>query len=267
MEKDSGEFVACYPGRDFPSVSVTGAFCEQKCSHCQGRHLSGMVPADVIGSIPRLVGKEGILVSGGCDASGVVPLRDRVEEIAEASRKGQVNIHIGFSDYETIQALVDAGVHRFSVDIHQDPDVISKVLNLNRSPEEYANLLRSIRDAGGVAIPHLTLGFGNDDFMRSAFLIAEMGFRNVVLLTIVLGSGDFDYPDEDAVVDAVRFLMNLGLSVTLGCMRDRRMRSLEQRLLDVGVTRMANPSKETVALAESKGMRLIVEYRCCCIGL
>ena len=70
MEEGGAEFVACYPGRDFPSVSVTGVSCLQMCAHCRGRHLAGMLPADGAGSIPGLVGKEGVLISGGCDRDG-----------------------------------------------------------------------------------------------------------------------------------------------------------------------------------------------------
>lgn len=264
---DRNTFTACYPGWDFPAVSVTGGRCVQMCSHCRGKHLSGMVSAEASGSIPSLSGRNGVLVSGGCLENGEVPLSDRIAEIEEAAVNGGVNVHAGFADRKTIEALVAAGVDRFSVDIHQDPDVISNVLNLERSPSDYGRLLEEIRDAGGTAVPHLTLGFGERDFRESAELVRGLGFREIVLLTLVPGSGEFTYPSEEETVSAASYLMGLGLSVTLGCMRDRGMRGLEEKLLRLGIVRMANPSAETLHKAEAMGLSVDVDRRCCCMGL
>ncbi|RLE50075.1 MAG: hypothetical protein DRJ33_07710 [Candidatus Methanomethylicota archaeon] len=64
----------------FASISITGSRCELLCKHCQGHYLSQMIPAETpekfLAVIEKLAKKDvkGILVSGGFDRSGKLPL-------------------------------------------------------------------------------------------------------------------------------------------------------------------------------------------------
>ena len=102
-------------GRTFPSVSVTGTECGQMCAHCKGRFLKGMIDAraaSVSDIADALVaeGAAGMLISGGCDANGTVPVMKELEHIRYAARRGlRINVHTGFIGKEDAERLVGAG--------------------------------------------------------------------------------------------------------------------------------------------------------------
>ena len=277
MEVKKERLVMCMPGKEFPAVSVTGIHCDEMCEHCMGVYLKGMIPVingkELLNVARKLQEKKGtgILISGGCDVNGVVPLEGLTEEIRAIIDMGLlINVHAGFVNKEEIEKLVFAGVRRFSVDIHQDPGVISYVLHLQRDPKDYSKLIDLILEAGGIPIPHLTVGFGTNDLYSSARLIKEKGLINVVLLALIPTKGtamEESFLTEDAVLSAVDMLMKLGLNVTFGCMRDRNYRNLEIRCIEKGVRRIANPSKETMSWARSEGFEIIEEHQCCCMSI
>ncbi|MFA6710370.1 MAG: hypothetical protein WC067_01250 [Candidatus Methanomethylophilaceae archaeon] len=277
MEVEKRRLVACMPGKEFPSISVTGAHCDEMCEHCMGVHLQKMIPVhdgkELMTVAEKLSEKKctGMLISGGCDTEGKVPLGHLTDEIRGIVGMGlSVNVHAGFASKKDIERLVSAGVKRFSVDIHQDPDVISSILHLQRDPSEYSELLDEITNAGGVPIPHLTVGFGIRDLSLSARLVQEKRLTNIVLLALVPTKGtgmECVLPTEDSILSAAETLVNNGFNVTLGCMRDRRNRNLEIKCIERGIRRIANPSKETVTWAASEGFEIVREHQCCCMSL
>jgi len=266
---------AYLPGRSFPSVSVTGIGCDQMCEHCRGSHLKGMKDVSGDDLLFRLIDEmissdaEGLLVSGGCDINGSVPVMRVIDEIRYAHENGlKINVHTGFITKEDAERLVNAGVDAFSVDIHQDPAVIRNILHLDVPENAYSEMLDNIITAGGLPVPHLTAGFGTDDMIRSAELILSKGIREAVLLALIPTKGTITENNlitEDAVLDSVHVLMNMGLNVTLGCMRPRSHRSLERRCIEAGVRRIANTSRSTLEWARGKGMRITEKRTCCCI--
>lgn len=217
----------------------------------------------------RFAGGNGILLSGGCDADGTVPLERYVGCISDITGMGmKVNLHAGFITRPEAERLARAGVSSFSMDVHQDPGVISSVLHLGRKPSDYSDLLDALIATKGKVVPHLTVGFGVSDLLMSAELIKDKGLKNVVLLALIPTRGtavEESILTEDAIVSAVDALMEIGLNVTLGCMRDRRHRELERRCIMSGVRCIANPSSETVRWAESEGFEIKEEKQCCSI--
>ena len=275
MNADNNTLTVYFPGRSFPSVSVTGIKCDLMCEHCGGSHLKGMIaaeaPRDMMSVIDRTVssGGGGVLISGGCDAEGSVPVMKMKDAIRYASRKGlKVNIHTGFIGKEDAGALADAGVNVFSADVHQDPVIIKNILHLDVPSGAYSEMLDNIIAAGGKPAVHLTAGFGKYDLLSSAELVKSKGLRDVVLLALVPARGTITEDSlisEDAVVDAAKMLIGMGLNVTLGCMRPRSHRTLEIRCIEAGVRHIANPSRRTMQWAEDNGFETIEKRTCCCI--
>jgi uncharacterized radical SAM superfamily protein len=214
-------------------------------------------------------GAEGLLVSGGCDVNGSVPIMKEVPAIKYAHDNGmKVNVHTGFIGKDDAKRLVDAGVTAFSVDVHQDPDIIRNILHLEVPAEAYSELLDNIISAGGEAVAHLTVGFGTEDLMRSAELIKRKGLKEVVLLALVPTKGTMTEKmliTDDEIIDAAGALMDMGFNVILGCMRPRANRDLEVRCIELGIRRIANPSRKTILWARENGMKVIVRETCCCI--
>ena len=275
MNADNNTLTVYSPGRSFPSVSVTGTKCDLMCGHCGGLHLKGMIaaetPRDMISVIDLIAssGGEGLLISGGCDTEGSVPVMKMTDAISYASGKGlKVNIHTGFIGKEDAGTLVNAGVNAFSVDVHQDPTIIKNILHLDVIPTAYSDMLDNIMNAGGMPVVHLTAGFGTYDLLSSAELVKSKGLRDVILLALIPTKGTITEDSlisEDAVADAAKMLIGMGLNVTLGCMRPRSHRTLETRCIEAGVRIIANPSRRTIRWAEDNGFEVIEKRTCCCI--
>ena len=265
--------IAYHPGNDFPSVSVTGTRCDQMCEHCKGVHLRGMIPVsgkDDFSDLAHLLkekGCNGLLLSGGCDANGSVPVSPYAEAVSEVSSDLLINVHAGFITRGEAERLAGSGISCFSVDIHQDKGEMMTVLHLDRDPKDYSELLDILIATGVRVVPHLTVGFGYNDLALSADLVASKGLKDVVLLSMVPTEGTMveeSVISEDAVMDAVGILQEKGLNVILGCMRDRSLRGLEKRCIQAGVTRLANPSAETLRWAEENGYKVEKKKMCCC---
>jgi uncharacterized radical SAM superfamily protein len=244
------------------------------CEHCKGKHLKGMIDVRGTPDVFRVVndlaaaGAEGLLVSGGCDVYGSVPVVKEADAIRHAADNGlRVNVHAGFIGKGDAERLVKAGVGAFSVDVHQDPDIIRNILHLEVEEDAYSELLDNIIGAGGRPVAHLTVGLGREDLVRSAELIRDKGLDEAVLIALVPTKGTItenSLVTEDEILEAVREVMGMGLKVTLGCMRPRVHRDLERKCIAMGVRRIANPTRETVRWAKENGMRVIEMMTCCC---
>lgn len=275
MNTEKRTITAYYPAKKFPSVSVTGTRCDQMCEHCKAYHLRNMAPIqkpDELNDLAQSLiesGGEGILISGGCDINGTVPLMGHIGIISKISDRLCVNVHPGFITRNEAEEMVRAGVSYFSVDVHQNEGEIRSILHLEHTAEDYARLIDDIQSAGGKVVPHITVGFGFDDLIRSGQLLVRKGIKEVVLLSMVPTPGT-DIEDsvitEDAVMEAVRILSDMGLEITLGCMRDRSLRGLEIRCVEAGIVRIANPSLETLKWAEGAGYSVMIKNTCCCVN-
>lgn len=275
MEEE--RLILCYNGKSFPSVSVTGGRCVQMCDHCRGLHIRGMVAAETPEALLaearriRISGGRGLLISGGADATGRVPVADYADTMKTMISEGlEVNVHAGFIGKEEAERLVQAGVRRFSVDVHQDREIIRDFMHLDREPEDYGELIDVIREAGGIPVPHITLGFGEKDLFLSLRLLESKGIKEVVVLALVPTPGtvtEHSIMNENALAGAVMMMSAMGFSVTLGCMRDRTLRGLEMKCIQAGARRIANPSADTVRWAKENGFAVETDDRCCCMGI
>ncbi|MCK9322671.1 MAG: hypothetical protein RBR05_00060 [Candidatus Methanomethylophilaceae archaeon] len=269
--------VDCSPGKSFPAVSVTGKSCDLRCDHCRGKYLEGMLQATTGENLHNIASKiklergKGILLSGGCDINGTVPLLGHIDDIIEISKLGlEINVHSGFISEKEAKDLISAGIDCFSVDVHQDPVIIFSVFHLKKTDEDYANLLDIIMNLGGKVVPHLTVGFGTYDLKQSAMLVKEKGLFDVVLNSLVPTKGTIAgdaFISEDAILSAVDMLQNIGLNITLGCMRDRSLRGLEIKCMEKGITRIANMSQIAKKWAADNGYIIFTDNRCCCMGI
>ncbi|HOO04603.1 MAG TPA: hypothetical protein PLJ11_07785 [Methanomassiliicoccales archaeon] len=264
--------VAVYrPGRQFPSVSVTGARCALMCEHCQGRFLRGMAEA---GSPPALLsfaarlereGGTGLLLSGGCDAQGRVPVRPFLPAIREikATTRLLVNVHPGLVSPQEGRLLADSGADRIALDLVLDPTAIAAQLHLARSPQDYIDSLDALcRAAPGRVAPHILLGLGEEG--RELEAVRTAGRRGVacVVLLMLIGRKVDDW--EARLLRAVREGAD-GPPVLLGCMRPRGRPDVEIAALEAGAAGIANPSKGTVQVITGKGWALEERPVCCAL--
>ncbi len=266
-----------HPGKGFPAYSVTGTGCQLGCDHCRGRHLIGMRPIGPpersAAELVALAGQvEGVLLSGGCDRDGRVPLLPYLGAVAAARDVGlSVNLHPGLVDGDAA-ALVASGADRISVDLVQDPQVIDGVFHLRRSPEDYEHTLRELVDAGAAVVPHICVGLGSQAAEdRALELAASCDIRALVVLAFLPTWGTPMFtkrsPDDARVTGLVRRAVEmLDCPVALGCMRPRGRPSLEIGCIEAGATGIVNPSREALRWVSENGHR-VRESRLCCAYL
>ncbi len=264
--------IAVYrPGKRFPSVSVTGAGCALLCEHCKGRFLRGMVPAvsppTLLSFAARLEreGGTGLLLSGGCDAQGRVPIGPFLPAIREikATTRLLVNVHPGLVSPQEGRLLADSGADRIAFDLVLDPVAIATQLHLAWSPQDYLDSLDALcRAAPGRVAPHILLGLGDEE--RELEAVRAAGRRGVacVVLLMLMGRRVDDW--EARLLRAVREGAD-GPPVLLGCMRPRGRPDVEIAALEAGAAGIANPTEGTVRAIIEKGWALEERPVCCAL--
>ena len=282
MASVPGKVTFYRPGRSFPAVSVTGRKCELMCDYCQGHYLEGMDAVDSAEGLLALAhrlqaqGAKGFLLSGGCDPRGKVPLQGFLGAVARLKEEMSlaINIHTGILDGpEEARALVSSGADCLSVDIVQDPAVITRTMHLERGPEDYARTLELLFAEGARKVaPHVCIGLSGsvEGEMSSLRLISRYPVSSVILLSFLPARGtpmsSTRSPDRERVIEVAKAAVEMVKApVVIGCMRPRGGWELETELIRSGVRSLAMPSPRTVRWAESNGIEVEWREECCAL--
>jgi len=263
------------PGKLFPAFSVTGDRCELGCEHCRGRYLRGMRPVldpAVLLTEARALeasGGTGLLLSGGCDARGRVPLERFLGAVRwiKDSTSLAVNVHPGLVDERGADALLASGADAFSVDVLQERRTISDTLHLSASPVDYRRTLEVL--SPGKVVPHVCVGLQSEKGEEET-LEALSSIRISALIVLGLmappGSGG-GVPSERLAGFVRKAVERLDAPVLLGCMRPRGDSRVEMEAIGAGAAGIVNPSPATVEWASASGRRTIEVQACCALHL
>jgi uncharacterized radical SAM superfamily protein len=269
----------------FASISLTGQCCALQCEHCRGQLLAGMLPApdpEVLLSLGRQLldqGCEGVLISGGADVDGAVPLKPHLAAIAQLKSWGlQVIVHTGLLDRETAEGLKAASVDQVLFDVLGDESTIRQVLHLDRTPDDYAQTLALLRKVGVPVAPHVVIGLHYGQLrgeLAALETIRRVGAEVIVLVVLRplprTPMADMQPTSPEAVgrLAAVARLCNPDTPVTLGCARPAGPDKLaiEHLALLAGVNAVAYPDPATVHLAERLGLQTRFIERCCTLAV
>lgn len=269
----------------FASISLTGRRCALGCDHCRGKLLVGMLPAPTPDALlelgPRLVkqGCEGVLISGGANADGSVPIAAHLPAIAQLKALDlHVIVHTGLLDRETAEGLKAAKVDQVLFDVVGDAETIQRVLHLDRTPDDYAATLALLDELEIPVAPHVIVGlhFGQ---LRGELAALEMIGRShadvivIVVLRPLPGTPMADVPavapEAMGRVAAAARLLNPTVPLTLGCARPSGLAKIEmeRRALLAGVNSVAFPDPATVRLAEELGLQTAFVESCCTLAV
>ncbi len=269
----------------FASISLTGRHCELQCDHCRGRMLETMLPASdpdaLLTHAQRLLerGCEGVLISGGCDAEGVVPVRPYLPAIARVRSMGlRVIVHTGLLDRETVEGLKSAGVDQVLLDIVGDEATIRRVLHLERTPADYEHALELVREAGIPVAPHVIVGLNHGELrgeLNALEIIRRQGADVVVIVVLrplphtPLAHTPVVAAEAVGRLVAVARLLFPATPLTLGCARPPAPSKAEIERLAVlaGVNSLAYPDPTTVNLAGALGLRTSFVESCCTLAV
>lgn len=268
----------------FANISLTGRSCALQCEHCRGQLLEGMLPvatpADLLELGQRLIrqGCRGVLLSGGADAEGAVPLRPYLSAIARLKEWGlQVIVHTGLPDRETAVGLKAAGVDQVLLDIVGDEATIRRVLHLQRTPQDYIAGLALLREVGLAVAPHVVVGLHYGQLrgeLAALDGVARVGADGVVLVVLrplpgtPMAGATGVTPETVGRLTAVARLLNPKVPLSLGCARPAGpiKVEMEQRAVLAGVNRIAYPDPATVRRAREHGLQIAFIESCCTVA-
>ncbi len=265
----------------FPSLSVTGNSCALMCKHCKGKLLEALIPATTRDELEKKAtalyrkGAKGILLTGGCDMHGRVPVSSLIPAIKKLKQETELILiaHTGFISREDAAALSNSGLDGIGFDVIGDMGTAREVYGLEVSEKEYAESLRAIEEAGIMVFPHVCVGlhFGE---LKGEFhaleLIKTIEPSTIIITGLMPVAGtpkahvkprpcDF----EKVIAKAVEMFPDI--SVVLGCAhssgKDRG--EIERIALLSGVSGIASPTMQTIDFARKKGFEINYYGTCC----
>jgi uncharacterized radical SAM superfamily protein len=277
----SSEWTPQRPNRFLP-VSVTGSACALQCEHCKTKVLEGMISLesdrDLFATAQRLKaqGTDGVLVSGGSQRHGGVPLLPHVEAMRRVREElgMRVVVHSGVVSPRLAEGLVEAGVDGVMLDIMGAEETIRDVYHLDLTPADFDRSLALLAGHGLRIIPHIVLGLHYGRFLGewdALEMIASHPVSTLILvvLTPLVGTpmGHLPPPpleDVTAFFATARERMP-ATRVNLGCGRPMgKMKvALDQAAIDHGLNGIAYPAEGMVAYARAQGLSPEFHEYCC----
>jgi len=272
------------PQKDrFAAISITGKRCELNCEHCKGRLLETMIPAADPDAFLQVVdrlrsrGALGVLVSGGANQEGEVPLERFVPPIKALKDKDpqfKIIVHTGLIRKETAQGLKEAGIDQILIDVIGDEDTIRGVYHLNKRVEDYEETLKMLKDVGHRLAPHIIIGHHFGEIRgewKALDIVTQVGVETIVLVVLKplfsLGKNlmKIPKPEETSRISAIARILNPSIPIRMGCIRPAHpwKAAMERGLIDSGVNTIAYPLHGTVDYAREMGLETKFSEMCC----
>ncbi len=254
-------------------ISLTGAHCGLQCAHCGGHYLGHMQPIEAV-QAPAV---RSLLISGGCDPTGRLPLVEHAGAVAALREGRRLNWHVGArigkDELEAIRPLVDV----ISFDIVGDAATAREVYGLDLSLTHYLDTLAMLRRQVPV-VPHLTIGLRggrlSGEFAALAALATlEPELEALILIALIPTQGtayaDRQPPAVDEVAD-VFLRARIALPRTrlyLGCMRPygAYRQAVDRAAVRAGLNGIVNPTHGAEQLACERGLEIVWGQECCAL--
>jgi len=277
---------AAHDAGEFVSISVTGDACALGCDHCDTAVLRGMTALPrARGSLFELCaeaharGARGVLVSGGCDRTGRVPLLAHADDLRRArSELGlTIRVHPGLPDEATCKALAAIGIDGAMVDIIGHADTIRSVYHLDASVADYESALERLGRHGVPAVPHIVLGLHYGTMLgewTALDIVARHPRKLLVLVVLMPLSGTGMALVQPPAPDALGAFFRLAREklpdtrIVLGCARPmgRTKLAIDRHAIDAGLDGVAYPAEGTVTYAREQGHSARFINACCGVG-
>jgi len=267
----------------FAAISITGNHCTLRCEHCKGKLLESMIPAKDPETFVRVAerfrthGAHGILVSGGADKNGEVPLREFIPAIRvlkERDPQFKIIVHTGLIQEGPAKELKEAGVDQILIDVIGDEDTIHEVYHLNKRVKDYEETLWMLKEMGHHLAPHIIIGhhFGEiKGEWKALEMVTRVGVETLVLVVIkpllpMKASGiKIPKPEETSKISAIARILNPSTPIRMGCIRPAHpwKAKMETGFIDSGVNTIAFPLQGTIDYAKEIGLETKFIEMCC----
>jgi hypothetical protein len=220
----------------------------------------------------------GLLVSGGSDRMGRVPLKDFYDGLRWIKDNTDliINLHTGLIGIGEAEEIAETRVDIVSVDVVGSDDTIKKVYGLNASTEDYEMSIRTLRRARiSHIVPHICVGLDFGEIRgeyKALELIQKYDPSNIVILGLIPTPGtpmsDIKPPSVEVLTDFISKARELcpDSEISLGCMRAKQEKKrLERSSIEAGATRIVLPSRSTIEWSLERGYRIKIIDGCCSI--
>lgn len=270
---------------NFPSLSVTGTSCSLKCEHCNGRLLTGMEPTltpEVLFERCREIkslGGEGVLISGGSDSTGHVPLDHFGVTIRRVKQELdlRVVVHTGLVTPKTAHLLAEAQIDAAMLDIIGDADVAARVYHISEGPRKMRESLDILEEYDVPTVPHVLVGldYGKLRGEIEALQILAQGKPSAIVIIALspvrktpMENVTPPTPDEIGRILTTARLGFQDIPVLLGCARPKGQHKIDTDFFAVksGMNGIALISQEGADFARSLGLTPIFEDVCCSLA-
>jgi uncharacterized radical SAM superfamily protein len=253
---------------DTALISLTGAECALQCAHCGSHYLAHMQSI----ATAQVEGATSILISGGCDREGRVPVTAHLDQIAAIRPGRRLNWHVGLIEEASMRAIAPY-VDAVSFDMVGDTATIREVYGLDATAEDYARTYAMLRQHARV-VPHITVGLrcGRLGHERKAMAqLAALRAEALVFIVFIPTPGTrYAHCAPPAVEDVALLLAEArqrmpDAVLQLGCMRPRRdyRARLDPLAVRAGMNVIVSPAREAKAEAAALGLRAIETRECC----
>lgn len=266
----------------FLPISVTGTACALQCDHCKTHVLEGMVTlqtdTDLFATAKRLQssGTEGILVSGGSNRTGGVPLLPHTGAMRRVRDElgMRVIVHSGVVSPRLAEGLVMAGVDGVMLDIIGAEETIREVYHLDLTPDDFEHSLALLAEHGLRIIPHIVLGLHYARLLgewRALEMIRRYPVSTLILvvLTPLVGTpmAQLKPPPLDDVIEffATARQAMPDTKVNLGCGRPmgKMKQEMDRAAIDHGLNGIAYPADGAIEYARERGLEPALYEYCC----
>jgi uncharacterized radical SAM superfamily protein len=267
----------------FAAISVTGSHCDLRCGHCKGKLLESMIPAEdpetflQVAERLRLDGAHGILLSGGADKQGEVPLSKfipAIKVIKEKDPRFKVIAHTGLIRREIAKELKEAGADQILIDVIGDDETIREVYHLNKRAQDYEETLWMLKEMGHRLAPHIIIGHHFGEIRgewRALEMVTRVGVETIVLVVFktLLPAGEnhlkIPKPEETSRISAIARILNPRIPIRMGCIRPAHpsKAEMEKGCILSGVNTIAYPLQGTIEYAKEIGLKTRFIEMCC----
>jgi uncharacterized radical SAM superfamily protein len=270
---------------NFLSLSVTGTSCSLHCEHCDGRLLKGMestlTPESLFEKCLEIKnqGGEGVLISGGSDSEGHVPLERFGKAIGRVKNEldMKVVVHTGLVTPDTAQQLADAGIDAAMLDVIGDEVVSSKVYHISDGPKKMRRSLDILEEQKIPTVPHVLVGLNYGQLggeVEALQMISEGTPAAVVIIALSpvrKTSMEKVTPPSPENIGRVMTVARLGfqsIPILLGCARPMGQHKIDtdKFAIQSGMNGIALISQEGVDFAKEQGLEPKFEDVCCSLA-
>lgn len=258
-------------------VSVTGTACLLQCAHCGGRYLEHMKTIDMLDSVISNPNVTSILLSGGCNLDGQVPLVPEIgkirSKIAGSGRNIKINAHPGLvGEKEALAIGSFASVVSF--DFVLDGATIQEAFGGYWAGKDYINTFYNLRKSKAKVVPHVLIGLYKGQIRgeyEAVEFLAREGVKELIFIVFIPTPRTrwehLPPPDTDEVLRLIAWtrLRNPSMKITLGCMRPKGSyrEKLDVNAVRAGVDAIVLPHPKAVIEVQNRQLGVLRKEECC----